>query len=554
MDSTTKKRIFPILFTIIGILLLIVVIKVSIIVISANQNNYTFADPQVANKVVRGAILDRNGNLLAIENTYTSCSFRVGEIDNLQDAASLASPYLDMSVDEILSQCEGHTYQALIKEKVKKDVIDSFSAAIKEAGYSGLIKLETFTGRDYPYTFHACQIIGFTGKDQTGLDGIEYALNDVLEPLPGLNEDITRGTDITVTLDMDIQYLTDLELQKIENEFKPKDSIAIVMDAQTGDILSVTNYPWYNPNDTSLSTETQRKNQSVSMLYEPGSVFKVFSLASIMDIGEANLTEPFVCDGSYDFTNEGQSGTINCHEPHGVVDPMTMIKKSCNGAISSWSLQTDDDAFYQKLCDFGFNEKVDLPLPGIARSRIASPSSWSFRSKPTISFGQELSTTAMNIVRAATVLANDGYRIEPQIILQENEGNIIPRAGEQIAMRTVAKSEQRIISSETATYLLQAMKGATEEGGTAIQCAVDGINVSAKTGTAQMYNEETHSYKDSKTLASTLAIVPTENPKYIIYVAARAPSENSIWGSNIAAPAVGNIIKGLISQGKLLTK
>jgi len=370
--------------------LLIVVIKVSFIVISTNRDNMIFADPKVANKVVRGAILDRNGNLLAIENTYTSCSFRVGEIDDLKNAATIAAPYLDMSVEEILSQCEGHTYQALIKEKVNKEVIDSFTTAIAEAGYAGRIKLETFTGRDYPYTFHACQIIGFIGKDQTGLDGIEYLLNDTLEPLPGLNEEITRGSDITVTLDMNIQYLTDLELQKIEKEFKPEESIAIVMDAQTGDILSVTNYPWYNPNDTSRSTEAQRKNQSVSMLYEPGSVFKVFSLASIMEIGEANLSEPFLCDGSYDFTNEGQSGTINCHEPHGEVDPMAMIKKSCNGAISSWALQTDDDAFYQKLCEFGFNEKVTLPLPGIVRSRIASPSSWSFRSKPTISFGQEL--------------------------------------------------------------------------------------------------------------------------------------------------------------------
>lgn len=540
------------MLAIIAILFLLVLIRVGNIDHTFAAKRTSYDDPEVASQVTRGAILDRNGRILAIENTYTSCSFRLDAITDLPAAAAFAAPYLDMKSSEIIEACKGHTYQAMVKRRIDKKKEEAFRAAIQAQKYTGKIKLETFTGRDYPYTFHAAQLLGFIGQDGTGLAGLEHSLDSQLSPLPGLDEKVTRGTDVTLTLDMDIQYLSDLEVQKIGNKFKPESALAIVMDAKTGDLLAVTSYPWFDPNDISDSTDDERQEKAFSMLYEPGSVFKVFSFSAIMDIGEADLATPFECTGSYTFTNRGQTATVNCVHAHGTVTPTTMIAKSCNGAISCWALQTDDRPFYDKLCSFGFNAKQDLPVTGIARSRIADPSTWSFRSKPTISFGQEMDTTALNIVSAATALANGGYLLSPHLILEKQAGDLYPGKGKILETRQVQKSKEPIISKKTADFVLGAMVEATKEGGTAIACAVDGLKVAAKTGTAQLFNEKTHSYINSRTMASTLAIVPEDDPKYIIYIAAKAPSQGSIWGSNIAAPAVGNLIRGLVAQGKLL--
>lgn len=222
-----------------------------------------------------------------------------------------------------------------------------------------------------------------------------------------------------------------------------------------------------------------------------------------------------------------------------------MLKVSCNGAIASWALQTNNEDYFNKLGDLGFNSKIDLPLNGIARSRIASPNLWSIRSKPTISFGQELSTTAINLVTAATAITNEGSLLQPNIIksITDSSGNIIKE-------RKIEKGTS-LFSADIAQTVLEGMEAATQKGGTAIHAGIDGLRVGAKTGTAQMYNPTTKSYDDGGVLASTLAIVPIEDPKYIIYFAAKAPSKGSIWGSNVAAPAINGIIKGLLAQNKL---
>jgi cell division protein FtsI (penicillin-binding protein 3) len=222
-----------------------------------------------------------------------------------------------------------------------------------------------------------------------------------------------------------------------------------------------------------------------------------------------------------------------------------MLKVSCNGAISNWALQTDSNEFFEKLSQLGFDSKVDLPLNGIARSRISDPSLWSIRSKPTISFGQEMSTTALSIVSAATAIANNGTLIKPHIIksIKGNDGNIIKERKIEYG--------NTVFSSSVCDIVLDGMMQATQEGGTATKTAIENLNIGSKTGTAQLYNSETKSYEDGGVLASTLSIVPLDNPKYIIYFAAKAPTKGSIWGSNIAGPAIHGILEGLISQNKL---
>lgn len=548
MDSTKKNRFFSLTLKIITALFIIIIARLFFLMIVSSDKSKEYDDPNVASAVVRGNILDTNDKILAIEVPYYSCSLRVDKISNLEEIAQLISPYLDMEESEIVEIANRYQLQALIKDRIDDDKVEPLQNKIKELNLQNIVKVEKKEGRDYPYTFHAAQSIGFVGSDNEGLEGIEYTMNDYLSPSPQLNEEITYGDDVKLTLDMDVQYLVDLEVQNINRDFDPESIVGIVLEAKTGDILAMTSYPWYDLNSFKESSADEKQNKVISMLYEPGSVFKIFSLALLLDLDQADFETPFICDGTFSFNEDGKEITIKCTHEHGTVTPQLMLKYSCNGAISSWALQSDSDDYYEKLNQLGFNSKIDLPLNGVARSRIADPSTWSVRSKPTISFGQEMSTTAINLVSAATALANDGIILKPHIVksIVDSDSNVVKE-------REIERSDP-IFDVATADEVLQGMELATQEGGTATKTAIEGLRVGSKTGTAQLYNSETKSYEDGGVLASTLSIVPLEDPKYIIYFAAKAPTKGSIWGSNIAGPAVHGILEGLVSQNKLTIK
>jgi cell division protein FtsI (penicillin-binding protein 3) len=548
MGRSQSKTVYQVFLSATLIAFLILALRLLFVILPAAKRK-TYQDPVVSPRVVRGTIIDRNGRILAIETPYSSLYFHLSKIKDMDGLATLLSPYLGMSVDEIKAQAGKYTTYALIKKEIEPTQLEALRKVITSKGLTQQVSVEDHTGRTYPASFHASQLVGFVDSQNNGLEGIEYTQNNLLSPTPQVGtEATTYGQDIMLTLDVDIQYLVDLQLQQIADTQHPDYAVGIVLDAKSGDILAMGSYPWYDASRISSSTETSRINHAVNYLYEPGSVFKVFSLASDMEIGQADLNTPFVCDGSYTFSGI----TINCHEPHGVVTPREMIAKSCNGAIAHWSMQTDPQAFYEKLCAFGFNGSYDIGLPSRSRARINDPSKWSLRSQATISFGQELSVTALHLAVAATAFANSGTVLLPHLILQRSDGTATGTQGTVRFERTVEQGAT-VTSPEVAKTILSYMQSATEEGGTAVKAAVPGVQVAAKTGTAQILNPQTNSYADGSVLASTLALVPADDPKYIIYIAAGNPKGDTIWGANIASPAVGEVIKGLVSQGKVIS-
>ena len=527
-SSQNHTRTFWIATTLASLAVLTLMGRLVWVTVTAGKNR-EYRDPVVSERVVRGTIYDRGGQILAIETPSYNLYFRLSHIKDMDAAASLVSPYIGMTVDEIKQQVSRYQTYALVRKDIGESEAAALRNAVRQAALSNAVDIEKRVGRTYPASFHASQTIGFVDTNNHGLEGIEYAQDDNLSPMPVLGSpDTSYGQDITLTLDIDVQYLLDLEMQRIAQEHMPDYAIGIVMDAKSGDILALSSYPWYDTNDIASSSETSRLNHAVNYLYEPGSVFKIFSLCAEMEIGQADLSKPFICDGAFTFDGI----TIGCHEPHGTVTPREMISQSCNGAVANWALQTDSKKFYGILDQLGFNRAYDIGLPSRSRARIADPSTWSARSKATISFGQEVSVTALHLAAAATALANGGSMLEPHLILKRSKGNESGGIGETLFQREITKSGQ-IFSEEVASKVLE------------------GVDVSAKTGTAQLYNPETRSYKDGGNLASTLALVPTKDPKYIIYIAAGNPKGNTIWGANIAAPAVGKVVKGLVSQGKL---
>ncbi len=550
MDTSPKRSYYRFFLSLTLLLLLLLLVRIGFVIYSQNPQRKTYENPLISKEVVRGTLYDRNGKLLAIQTPYWGVFFHLTMIDDLPMVSEVVAPFVGMSPSQILQQAGQYTTYALIKKKIEANQVPLLMAELERTNLSKQVSVVKSMGRDYPASFHASQTIGFTNIDNEGSEGVELTQEGFLNPYPAIGtEDSTYGQDITLTLDIDIQYLLDVQMQNVADEHNPDYGVAIVIDAQNGDILGMSSYPWYDPNALSKSTDIQKRNHVANYLYEPGSVFKVFSLASVMESGQADLDEPFLCDGSYTFTTgKGAKTTIVCTSPHGTVDPNTMIAKSCNGAISKWAMQTDPNLFYSILNDFGFNSSYDISLPSKTRSHIADPSTWSGRSEATISFGQELSTTALHLAVAATAFTNGGERLEPHLILKRSEANDGPVTYRR--ERTVA---DRVISPSVAESILLAMEDATKSGGTARSVAVEGVRVGAKTGTSQIMNPETNSYEDGTVLASTLAIVPLDKPKYIIYVAAGNPKGDTQWGSNIAAPAIGKIIESLVSQGKVVS-
>ncbi len=549
--ATSPKHSYIRFFTVVVALLLgLILVRLAFLTLQDQSQSKTYTNPQVASKVVRGTIYDRNHRILAIQTPYWGVYFHLNAIKDLQLVSELVAPYVQMSPQQVQDKAKQYTTYAQIKARIDEDQVPALLAALEKHKLTKEVTVEKRLGRTYPALFHASQTLGFINSEQEGIEGVELSQEHYLNPYPEVGQgEVTYGEDITLTLDLDIQYALDVQLQQIADEHNPDYAMALVLDATNGDILGMSSYPWYDVNSLSTSTAVQRKNHAANLLFEPGSVFKLFSLATVLEAGQADVTEPFLCDGSYTFSTGTSNVTINCTAEHGLVDPKTMIAKSCNGAIVHWAMQTDADLFYETLTKLGFNSSYDIGLPSRPRAQIAPPSTWSGRSQATISFGQEMMASALHLATAATALTQEGELLQPHLILSRSDAVTAEKTYQR--ERTVLAE---VFSSEVTKTVREGMLQATEEGGTGVKAVVEGVDVGIKTGTAQILNPETNTYEDGTVLASSLAMVPIDNPRYIIYFGAGNPKGNTIWGSNIAGPAIANVVKALLSQGKLVAK
>ncbi|MCK9548934.1 MAG: penicillin-binding transpeptidase domain-containing protein, partial [Sphaerochaeta sp.] len=530
--ATSPNRSYLTLFRVaITLLFIIIIIRVAILMLTSAKSGRQYDDPQVAEWVERGTILDRNGKILAIQTPYWGVYFHLNAIDDLPFVSEVVSPFVQMSADQIIERAGQYTTYAQIKERIDEQTGEELRAALVKNRLQNQVTIEKRQGRTWPGHFHGVQTIGFTNTAGEGIEGIELSQERYLNPWPQVGEElVTYGDEITLTLDLDIQYTVDVQLQEIARQWDPDWIAAIILDARNGDLLALGSWPWYDANLFGRSTAEERKNHAVNQLSEPGSVFKLFSLASVLTAADADTT-PFLCDGTYTFIAGGSPVTITCSSAHGEVDVKTMISKSCNGAIAHWALQTDATAFFQTLSALGFTSAWDIDLPSRARSMIADPSLWSARSQPTIAFGQELLTSALHLTVAATALGPTGELLAPHLILRRRSGD----DGSLLFERERTPVAQ-VLDPKVGETIREGMRLAAEEGtGTLAQVA--GIKVGIKTGTAQTMNPETGSYTDGALYASSLAIVPIDEPRYIIYVGAHDPQGANIWGANIAAPA-----------------
>lgn len=489
-------------------------------------------------KIERGPILDRNGKILAITARLDSVSAWMPAVVDPDGSAAFLSEALGLDRDSVTQKLKSRSGFVWIKRKITPTESDKINA-IKDEGKLAGINLEPEYGRNYPQRTYASHLIGYVGMDNTGLDGIEWSFQKELFPVAmGAGIEEIYGNQVFLTIDARIQYFLEKIAEQTLATHRADSVMLLAMDAPTGEILAYVSVPSFDPNNFNEYSAGALVNRPLRTAFEPGSVFKIFSISSFLQLGGMISESTFSCQGVYE--NQKHGFRIKDLGAHGEVDAQKILKYSCNVGAAKASETVGADEFYSILRRFGFGKPTGIPLAGETVGILRKPRTWSVRTKPTLAFGQEISVSAIQTVAAATVFANDGLLLKPILVkkIVSPEGRLI----KEYSREPVGE----VISPEISRSVLRMMETATETGGTAKRAAIDGVRVAGKTGTAQVTDPTTGEYYKEKYIASFLGILPADKPRVIIYVVINNPKGEQYYGSRIAAPVFKEAAEAMI--------
>jgi cell division protein FtsI (penicillin-binding protein 3) len=499
-----------------------------------------------ARRAGRGPILDRNGRLLALETRLGNITLWRPEMGNPEELSRDLAPLLELSPEELLDRIKNSQSDFLyLKRQVNENVVALIQAAILDGRFRG-IGIEPVVGRIYPERTLASQIIGFVGDEGSGLAGIEYAFENELKAEQGvLGISValrTGGSQVFLTLDVNIQYILESIATQVMEENKAEAVMFMVMDPRTGEILGSASLPGYDPNNLRSSDEISRMDRPAIWAYEPGSVFKVFSLSALMDSGAITGNTFFTCNGHYERTTaRGEKIIINCMAAHGNVSARDIIIYSCNTGAAYAADRLGSQAFYDSITSLGFGSRTGAGNPGETAGFLRPTERWSERSKPTIAMGQEIAVSALQMLQAASAVANDGILVPPKIV-----SRIVSADGKTVNNFETG-APRRVFSSGTARAMRSYMMDVTSNIGTGWRANVEDLSLAVKTGTAQIIDPNTGAYSSTDFIASCIAMLPAENPSLVLYLAIIKPQGASYLGGRIAAPPIREAAEALIN-------
>jgi cell division protein FtsI (penicillin-binding protein 3) len=530
MSGSINRRffIFSILFALTA---LVILVRYGVLMLGPAPRR---EPPRSRSLSERGPILDRNGRFLALQTRLANISAWRPEISDPGALSEELAPILEIPAGEIRERISLSASDFVyLKKQVDESTIRLISG-LKDEGRLRGVAVEPIVGRIYPERNLASQIIGFTGDENNGLAGIEYAFD---RELAGDGE---GGGSVTLTIDINVQYILERIAAKTLEETRAEAVMLMAMDPRTGDVLGSASLPGFDPNNIRSSDETSRMDRPATWSYEPGSVFKVFSLAALMDSGAISGDSAFICNGRYERTTAGgERVLINCLGAHGRVSPREIIIYSCNAGAAYASDRLGSAAFYDLLRDFGFGSRTRAGNPGETAGFIRPVERWSDRSKPTLAMGQELSVSALQMIQAASAVANNGLLVPPRII-----SRIVSAEGKKIETWDAGPS-RRVLQPETARAMRDYMVDVTSDIGTGWRANVEDLSLAVKTGTAQIFDPSTRAYSTTDFIASCIALLPAESPSLILYLAIIKP-RGEIYGGRIAAPAIRESAEALV--------
>ncbi len=486
----------------------------------------------------RGSIFDRHGQALAVSSTAESLYALTARIEDRDGLAARLAPILGEPAREIGRRLDSSKRWVFIKRKLPPDVIQAVRDLEEPAlGFVG----ESL--RLYPNRELAAHAIGFEGIDGKGLAGVEQSWDALLAGVEGqalvgrdaLGREVTGsprvlkpsvpGQGVMLTIDATLQYIAEREVEAAWRRTRSKAAMAVLTDPRTGEILALAIRPTFNPNGFAAATDDERRNRAVTDPFEPGSTFKVILAAAALEEGVARPTDRFYGENG---VIKVANATIHDWKKYGWLTFTEVLQNSSNVGAIKIGLALGKERYYKYIAGFGFGAAAGVGLGGESRGQLRPPSKWSGLSLATMSIGQEISVTALQMVNAFAAIANDGRLMQPTIV----------RAVLDSQGRTVRTIEPRVvrqvITPDTAHVLTRMMTAVVREG-TGHNAAIPGYEVAGKTGTAQKLDPATRRYSRAPGVLSFVGFVPADDPRLAMLVMLDEP-KNEKWGSEAAAP------------------
>jgi len=510
----------------------------------------------------RGVILDRTGTELAVSIATKSIFVQPAKLRDPDKAADLLAPRVSRSARELRKLFAGDKGFVWVRrqmpstaaEEAVKEVKQALSALDPEAhgkpsAVDGIGTVEE-PKRFYPNRELAASLVGFTNLDSEGMEGVELSMDRYLRgergsllcerdargrlivPATTPVEVNSKGHSVALTIDRNIQHVAESELQAAVEKYHARGGMAVVLSPGTGEILAMATAPSFNPNAPARGPAAARKNRSLTDSFEPGSTFKVFTLASALELGAVSATERFFCEnGSYRYAGE----VIHDTHRYGWLTAPEVVKFSSNIGITKINERMDGNRFYDMIRAFGFGSRTGIELrgevPGIAPSRRGFESRIR---RATVSFGQGISVTPLQLAAGMAAVINGGKVMKPFLVreIRDPEGKTVFR-GEPQELR-------RVLSPKTSEQMREILGKVVEEDGTGTQARIKGFLVGGKTGTAQKVEPGSGRYSATKRTASFIGFLPRNDPKLLILVVIDEP-QGQVYGGVVAAPAFNQI-------------
>ncbi|MFQ5629099.1 MAG: penicillin-binding transpeptidase domain-containing protein, partial [bacterium] len=487
----------------------------------------------------RGLIYDRNMEYLVLNEPCVSIGLDKRQMQGTsREYAKALSRVLKLQPDRIrkrISSVKGNF--VWLQRRIDVEIGPKV-AALNLTG----VRVERDTRRIYPHQEIASHVLGFTDPDNNGLEGIELQYNKLLTGENGrvviqrdgrgraVPENIVEqvqpidGKSIVLTIDYIIQTIATEELRNAARDFNARKGMVIVCSPQNGEILAMANVPSYNPNSPAKTSMNARRNKAVTDVFEPGSTFKIVLFSAILENNKKQVSDLVFCEnGVY----RNRKRVIRDVKNYGWLTVGDVLKNSSNIGTAKMAQELGGKTFYKMIRDYGFGREAGVDLHGETTGIVKGLNKWSNFSLASMSFGQEISVSALQLTMAYAAIANGGNLLQPRLLrgALDDNGDIMEMDDEQ--------GSRRVISSKTAKKLTDLLIAVVEDG-TGLPAKIEGLRIAGKTGTGQKALPNGKGYSETEFISNFAGFFPAENPKYLIYVMLETDRKNQ-WGKFAAA-------------------
>lgn len=560
MFQTMQNNRIRLIFLIVVLVFIIIIIRVFCLQVVEYKKLNTLAENLWSRNLPvgadRGRILDRHGKVIAGNVTTSSLVLIPNQIKNKEEVSKNLAEVLGVSYDEMYK----HVSKKVSIERVHpegRDLSYEISEKINNFKYDGVYLLKE-TERYYPYKETLSHVIGYVGIDNQGLSGLELLYDKYLTGtngsikyfsdgkgkklvLPEIYETPTPGMDINLTIDLDLQLILENELTNAEKKYNVEGAIGIVMDPKTGEILAMSNRPTFDPtNYQNYSIETINRNLAIWSSYEPGSTFKILTVAAAVNEGKINLFEDTYFDtGSI----RVDGGVLHCwkHKGHGQQTFLEVIENSCNPGFVVMGNKLGKETLFDYIYRFGFGKKTGIDLNGEGKGILFDLEKVGPLELATTSFGQGVSVTALQQVEAVSAIINNGNMYTPFVVKSISDyetGTIIKETKPNLKGKNLIKEK----SSKLVRYALESVVA----NGSGHNAYIEGYRIGGKTGTAQKVGQD-GKYMVGNYILSFIGFMPADDPKYVVYIALDGAKGVTQYGGTASAPIAKNIFNGIIN-------